>query len=534
MLKFIKSYIFFETQSTIDKLQPSLNFNKKNELKNYFLYKNIRKFLGTQLSTPFSIRKNLVNIPLIILCFYSCEKGDIASQETVNSISNCNAADYGFLPNANPEENAISLQKALNDNDVVEVNYPGIYAIDTTIILKSNNKLYFKDGVYIKKVKNKGNSFGYTFINKGATTKTYDQNITIKGLKLIINGLDGHGENYIQGLNGHLSFFYIKNLIIENFECLDIGTSIFAIHICTFDNITLNRGHIKGKKDAIHLGRGKKFIIQNYTFNTFDDPIALNAQDYDVSNPQVGWIEDGIVENCIDLSENPIGYFCRILAGGFVDWYPGIKLQKSDIIIHNNRMYRVIAEPDGKIYTSQTPPNHLFGLKQIDGINWLMIQDDITYTAGVRNVCFKNLAIETKRLAVFSLHFDNDNWSRSYYPGAEIPIQNNLRFENITIKSQETWRFISCRTPINSLYIRNSYLKCYAIDFIKNSEVKDFKHTNITFDNCTFAREGTWDIIANEIPDKTITLKTFGSRIDASDFQPQINGPGISIDSDLF
>lgn len=139
----------------------------------------------------------MVNIPLIILCFYSCEKGDIASQETVNSISNCNAADYGFLPNANPEENAISLQKALNDNDVVEVNYPGIYEIDTTIILKSNNKLYFKDGVYIKKVKNKGNSFGYTFINKGDTTKTYDQNITIKGLKLIINGLDGHGENYI-------------------------------------------------------------------------------------------------------------------------------------------------------------------------------------------------------------------------------------------------------------------------------------------------------------------------------------------------
>lgn len=57
MLKFIKSYIFFETQSTIDKLQPSLNFNKKNELKNYFLYKNIRKFLGTQLSHPIFHKK---------------------------------------------------------------------------------------------------------------------------------------------------------------------------------------------------------------------------------------------------------------------------------------------------------------------------------------------------------------------------------------------------------------------------------------------------------------------------------------------
>ena len=35
MLKFIKS-IFLKTQSTIDKLQPSLNFNKKNELKKLF------------------------------------------------------------------------------------------------------------------------------------------------------------------------------------------------------------------------------------------------------------------------------------------------------------------------------------------------------------------------------------------------------------------------------------------------------------------------------------------------------------------
>lgn len=465
---------------------------------------------------------------LLSLCFFSCEK------EVFDVIGSHDAADYGFLPDASAKENTFALQKALDENKIVIVNTSGIYQIDSTIVLRSDNQLIFNEGTYVKKVGDKANNWGYVFVNKGALTKTYDENITIKGLKLIVNHQDGHGSNLIRGLNGHLSFFYIKNLIIEDFECLDLGTSLFAIHICTFSNIRLNNGHVEGDKDAIHLGRGKGFTVRNYIFNTFDDPVALNGQDYDTSNPEVGWIEDGIVENCIDRSENPNGYFCRILAGGFVNWYAGMKLQKSDAVIHNGRMYRIIAEPDGKEYISQTPPNHLVGFEQIDGINWLMMQEDITYTAGVRNVCFRDLLIDTKRLAVFSLHFDNDEWSRSYYPEAEIPVQENIRIENVTVKNAGTWRFISCRTPVGSLYIKDSHLACYAIDFIDNSEIEDFKHTDVTFDHCVFTGEGVLDLISNETANKTITLKTFGSRIEAIDFQPQIKGPDIVIASDLF
>ncbi len=55
----------------------------------------------------------------------------------------------------------------------------------------------------------------------------------------------------------------------------------------------------------------------------------------------------------------------------------------------------------------------------MDGINWGVVQNDVTYTAGVRNVIFRDIFLEKPRIG-FSIHFDNDKYSRSYYPGAAI------------------------------------------------------------------------------------------------------------------
>lgn len=81
----------------------------------------------------------------LFLSLYSCEK------ETANIIQGCDAADYGFSPHANAKENVVSLQKALDENDVVIIKTIGVYQIDSTITLKSNNKLFFNKGSYIKK-----------------------------------------------------------------------------------------------------------------------------------------------------------------------------------------------------------------------------------------------------------------------------------------------------------------------------------------------------------------------------------------------
>lgn len=72
----------------------------------------------------------------------------------------------------------------------------------------------------------------------------------------------------------------------------------------------MNDAIIKGMKDGVHLGRGNGFTISNCVFQTFDDAIALNAHDYSIGNPELGWIENGVIENCHDLSaENTTGFF---------------------------------------------------------------------------------------------------------------------------------------------------------------------------------------------------------------------------------
>ena len=91
--------------------------------------------------------------------------------------------------------------------------------------------------------------------------------------------------------------------------------------------------------------------------------------------------------NCHDLADDktPIGFFCRILAGAWLDWKPGMEVQQSDSVVSNGKIYRVQAKPDGTVYKSLTRPTHATGSQVLDGIDWGMMQSDVTYTAGVRN-----------------------------------------------------------------------------------------------------------------------------------------------------
>jgi hypothetical protein len=173
----------------------------------------------------------------------------------------------------------------------------------------------------------------------------------------------------------------------------------FGIHVCSFEDLIIDDVIIKGEKDGVHLGRGKRFTIRNGVFQTFDDAIALNAHDYATSNPELGWIENGVIENCYDLNaENTVGYFCRILAGAWTDWKEGMEVQQSDAVVSNGKLYRVQAKPDGTKYISKTKPTHEKGSMVLDSINWGVVQHDVTYTAGVRNVIFRNIFLEKPQI----------------------------------------------------------------------------------------------------------------------------------------
>lgn len=291
------------------------------------------------------------------------------------------AADFGFSPQATGMDNTKALQKALDVGGTIVVNEPGTYHLAGTVYIGSHTSLIFGNNIFIKKVDEQG-PFTHVILNKGALTRTYDEHITIENLYIIVNGMDVLNFQ-VFGLRGQVAFFYIRDLKIDGFRCMDLGKIQYCIHICTFEDITINDVIIKGKKDGVHLGKGKRFRISNGVFETFDDAVALNAHDYDTGNPELGWIEDGIVENCHDLdAENTTGFFCRILAGAWVDWQKGMEVQKSDTVVSVGRLYRVKADPDGTVYQSMTQPIHENGSMVLDGITWVMVQDHVTYTTG--------------------------------------------------------------------------------------------------------------------------------------------------------
>lgn len=349
------------------------------------------------------------------------------------------ANEYGFLPENDGLTNAQAFQKAVDEGGNIFVEKPGVYELADTIKIGDDTVLCFGSGVYIKRIRNTDET-GNAFINKGAYTHSYNNNIKLIGLRLICNNVvceyKGKGKTIV-GLKGHISFHYVKNVLISDFECIDLPAQDFAIQVCTFEDLIVENVHIEGLKDGVHLGRGRNFIIRNGIFKTYDDPIALNAHDYSTSNPQLGWIENGFIENCVDMDDNSTtGFFCRILAGSWTKWAENMKIQKSDSVVSNGAVYRCVNEPDGIERVSKFRPTHTEGIKNYgDGILWVMVQDDEEYNCGCRNIVFSNIRIEKKRPIAFSVHFDKDNFSRSYYPGSEAPIQSNIIMNNVTVKN---------------------------------------------------------------------------------------------------
>ena len=293
---------------------------------------------------------------------------------------------------------------------------------------------------------------------------------------------------------------------------------------------------VTGDKDGVHLGRGKRFTIRNGIFQTYDDAVALNAHDYASGNPELGWIEDGVVENCHDLPDDkePVGFFCRILAGGWIDWRPGMEVQNSDSVVSNGRLYRVQAKPDGTVYRSITQPAHESGKQVLDDINWGVVQGEVVHSAGVRNVVFRDIFLKKPRIA-FSVHFDTDRFSRSYYPGAEIPMQEQLLFDNIMVIHDQPSDLISIDTPVDVLTITHSSIRNNRIFFRANNAMDDSLKTRINILGCVFRQDGEMELIANSVKNKEIFLKTSSSIELHDDFSAKVKpGSGkISVDSDL-
>ncbi|MBQ2957472.1 MAG: hypothetical protein IJE08_13560 [Clostridia bacterium] len=446
------------------------------------------------------------------------------------------ANELGFLPGKSGVENAKALQRAVDFGGTVTVDLPGVYDLAETVLIGDDTELIFRAGVYIRRAKDdEGNQqMSYVFVNKGAFTREWNKNIAVRGLKLMVNDMETEwAGRQIVGLIGHVSFYYIKNLVIDEFECLDLRSHSFCIQICTFENIRVENVHIEGRKDGVHLGRGSKFVIRNGIFRTYDDPIALNAHDYATSNPQLGWIEDGVIENCYDLDdEDTTGFFCRILAGSWLPWYKGMKVQHSDTVVANGRLYRVCMKADWTEYVSETCPCHEDGAAEYDGINWVMVQEGEIENCGCRNIHFKDIFLQKNRPIGFAMHFDHDQYSRSVYPGSKAPVQEDLIFENIFFENNVPI-LLRSTTPVNTIKLVNSVLTGSRVDlgFLPEGTVT-YPKTQILLSGTTFRGEGE-HLIVRCGETRSADLKILGSIIEDDSFRAKIRGDIRVISSDI-
>ena len=437
--------------------------------------------------------------------------------------------DLIFSPQNSGRDNALALQAMCDNGGTITINEPGVYELDRTIFLPSNTELIFGAGVYIKRVKcaDKNVPCAYVITNKSIYERKYDHDITVKGLNIICNGNEAWGYGGIVGLRGHVAFFYVKRARIYDLTCFDLLPGCFCIHVCTFEDLVIERVHIEGKKDAIHLGRGEKFVIRHGVFKTFDDPIALNAHDYATSNPQLGWIRDGLIEDCWDLDDvDTTGFFARILAGSWCDWSQGMIVRHSDTVVNDGRLYRVDMSADGAEFVSTTPPTHKDGSQILDGINWVMVQDDgVIYNCGCENITFRDIHLQKKRSAALSIHFDDDNYSHSYYPGSPAPVQKNLIFENITCEN-DIVSLISSKTAVDCVKLINSTIGQSKI-WLKQLDYDDLEYPDtklLLIGNTFFGGES---LLVRCEDKRSATLKIVGSAV--MDDEPRIISGNVNV-----
>ncbi len=399
------------------------------------------------------------------------------------------AKHFNFLPENTGKENAAALNEAVGKEKTIEITLPGVYDISDTVFLKSGTHLYFGKGVTIRRIENENGDNGNLFINEGAFTGIYDNDIKIEGLHLVTNSVESTpaeagGTKTLTGLRAHIAFFYIKNVSLSHITITDLSSKDYAIQISDFEDAEVTHCHIEGKKDGIHFGPGKNFRISDCAFRTDDDAIALNCYDYSVSNPNCGDIENGIIENCIDLNGNhTYSFFLRILVGGWKNWEKGMTVYHSDAVVHNGRLYRVVMHPNNESYISLTPPTHEDGFAELDGIRWVRTHkgyksDELPHTASCRNVTVKNIVFMRPRNIQMLIYAAYDEYVRSYHRGYPMPEVKNIVFENLQVLC-ETENIAAIWTKTEPIAFKNCFFGGSGIKQEKNSQMTPYEDTEI-------------------------------------------------------
>ena len=339
------------------------------------------------------------------------------------------ASGYGFTPGATAAVNMAAMQSALDVGGTITVNTPGTYELNDTLKIGSNTKLICSPGVIFKKT----GDYSNVLINKGAETRTYNENIEINGITIEVNGVDNIVDLDVPGLRAQVGLFYVKHLVFKNFKCEDLGSLQFCIQIVRWYNIYFQNITIEGEKDGIDIGVGNNGLFEDLNFTTNDDAIALFGAGFPTATMEVGDVHNITFRNVNDYVKDGVGYTCRIMTGSWDDWTNGNTYQTGDLCSNGGNIY-VCNNANGFSDVAANAPVHSSGeVTGADGITWKFYNTDSIKTYNVYNITFDNFNYYDERPPIDARFLDNI-FMRSVYPGTEtLSYIKDIRLINSTI-----------------------------------------------------------------------------------------------------
>ncbi|MFH1477579.1 MAG: hypothetical protein ABIH24_08855 [Verrucomicrobiota bacterium] len=333
-----------------------------------------------------------------------------------------NARRYGFSPQASADANVAALQAALSGGGLVTIDTPGVYDLNNTVFLDSNTRLICAPGVIFRK----NSPYCNVLINRGALTKEYNENITIDGLEISVNGQEAM-PTLVYGLRAQLGFFYVKNLTIRNFTCTDGKKYQYLIYIVTWSNLLIENVRLAGDKDGIKLNNGHDAIIRNLDLTTYDDGLSLCGTDYPSTLLEVGDVYNVCDSNVTDHQYKDIfGRTCLIYTGSWADYRKGNGYDSGDFCLNRGNLYQVVNDPCFSAVSSVAPVHESGIVTGADNISWRFVQPCDFYQTNVYNVTFDNCIFEKSGNIVANWIVPGWMWAkygggphRPFYPGTE-------------------------------------------------------------------------------------------------------------------
>jgi len=413
-------------------------------------------------------------------------------------------ADFGFSPSASAEVNVAALQEVLNGGGVVTIDIPGVYDLNDTLYLDSNTRLICAPGVIFRKVA----PYCNVLLNRGALTKEYNENITIDGLEVSVNGQKAP-PTLVHGLRGQLGFFYVKNLTLRNFTCTDGESFQFLIYIVTWSHLLIENVHLAGDKDGIKLSNGHDATIRNLDLTTYDDGLSLCGTDYPSIVGEIGDVYNVFCSNITDHQyKNIFGRTCLIYTGSWADYKKGNEYSTGDFCIHEGNLYQVLNEGGFAAITSE-PPVHSDGvITGADSISWRFVQPCDFYQTNVYNVMFDNCIFEKSgnivaNWIVPSCIYEGIGVHRTSYPGTERNTSSwGISLNNCKITGKNPQVLVNLMGNMKDVIISSCYFNNPQCTVINVDQYSANEELLASITGCTFVDMGSIpNLHEDDLPD---------------------------------